>query len=191
VEVELPPLRERREDILLIAQDLLRKFSQRHQRPTLRFSPGVLATLQEHGWPGNIRELQNVIERAVVVCDGPEIGIADLPQEFGQFAVADLPASLDDAVREFKRCWIQRTLAQTGQNKVAAARILGIARSSLHRLIEELHILEVAGHRGANGPVGGPEGPQTNASEAASKVESDAEPVEDNARATTRGPRAA
>lgn len=141
VEVELPPLRERREDILLLAHDLLHKFSARHKRSAMRFSPGVLATLQEHAWPGNIRELQNVIERAVVVCEGPEIQVNDLPEEFAEFAVADLPTSLDDAVREFKRRWIQRALSQAGQNKVQAARALGIARSSLHRLIDELHIL--------------------------------------------------
>jgi DNA-binding NtrC family response regulator len=140
VEVELPPLRQRREDILLLAHSLLQKFSARHKRPALRFSPGVLATLQEHAWPGNIRELQNVIERAVVVCDGSEIQVRDLPPEFADFAVTDVPASLDDAVREFKRRWIQRALAQAGHNKVQTARTLGIARSSLHRLIDELQI---------------------------------------------------
>ena len=151
VEVELPPLRERREDILPIAYDLLHKFVVRHKRPALRFSPGVLATLQEHSWPGNIRELQNAIERAVVVCDGPEIQVGDLPPEFADFAVPDLPASLDDAVREFKRRWIQRTLSQTGQNKAQAARLLGIARSSLHRLIDELQIPSADGHHNGSG----------------------------------------
>lgn len=138
VEVTLPPLRDRREDILPIAYDLLRKFAQRHNRPVSRFAPAVLAALQEHPWPGNVRELQNVIERAVVLCDGPEIQFADLPAEFASAPVAIL--SFDEAVRDFKRRLIQRSLVMNNDNKVQTARVLGISRSSLHRLIDELHI---------------------------------------------------
>jgi two-component system, NtrC family, response regulator len=143
VEVELPPLRKRREDILPIAHDLLRKYAARHRRPAIRFSPGVLAALQEHEWPGNIRELQNVIERAVLVGDDPELHFKDLPTEFAEFAAIRTQVSLEEAVRDFKRRTIQRALTETAYNKVQAARLLGISRSSLHRLIDELQIRDM------------------------------------------------
>ena len=140
VEVEVPSLRERRSDILLMAHTFLRKFARRHSRPAARFSPAAMAALQEHAWPGNVRELQNVIERAVVLCEAAEIGIANLPPEFGEAVVVTSDFSFDKEVREFKGRLIQRALAQTGYNKVQAAHLLGIARSSLHRLIDELQI---------------------------------------------------
>jgi DNA-binding NtrC family response regulator len=143
VEVELPPLRERRGDILPLAQIFLRKFALRHHRPASRFAAGVMATLQEYAWPGNVRELQNVVERAVVVCDGSEVHVSDLPPELSGIDGGVHSSTFDEEVRNFKRRLIQRTLAQTGHNKVQAARLLGIARSSLHRLIDELEIESV------------------------------------------------
>jgi DNA-binding NtrC family response regulator len=140
VEVDLPPLRERRDDILLLAHIFLEKFAASHQRPAMRFSAGVMAALQEHSWPGNVRELQNVVERAVVVCDNPQIHLVDLPPEFAQEVTEPSGLLFDEEVRHFKRRLIERTLAQTGHNKVQAARLLGIARSSLHRMIDELGI---------------------------------------------------
>jgi DNA-binding NtrC family response regulator len=140
VEVEVPALRERRSDILLMAHTFLRKFALRHNRPAARFSPAAMAALQEHAWPGNVRELQNVIERAVVLCDAAEIGISNLPPELGEAVAGTSDFSFDKEVREFKGRLIQRALAQTGYNKVQAAQLLGIARSSLHRLIDELQI---------------------------------------------------
>jgi DNA-binding NtrC family response regulator len=140
MEVELPPLRKRRSDILLLAHIFLRKFAAQHERPATRFSASVLAALQEHSWPGNVRELQNVVERAVVVCDTSEIRVNDLPGEFAGVAGETATRSFEDEVRSFKRRLIERTLSQTDCNKVQAARLLGIARSSLHRLIDELHV---------------------------------------------------
>jgi len=143
VEVDLPPLRERRGDILLLAQIFLKKFAASHQRPAMRFSAGVMAALQEYSWPGNVRELQNVVERAVVVCDNSQIHLADLAPEFTGGVSETGCLLFDEEVRNFKRRLIERTLAQTGYNKVHAARLLGIARSSLHRLIDELEIESV------------------------------------------------
>ncbi|HET6934020.1 MAG TPA: sigma-54 dependent transcriptional regulator [Candidatus Angelobacter sp.] len=140
VEVEIPALRERRGDILLLAHVLLRNFAAKHGRPANRFSPSVMAALQEHTWPGNVRELQNVIERAVVLSEGPEIGLADLPPDLIGIEAVRAMTSFEEEVREFKRRLILRTLTQTGYNKMQAARKLGIARSSLFRLIEELQI---------------------------------------------------
>jgi DNA-binding NtrC family response regulator len=140
VEITLPPLRERRDDIALLAHTFLQGFNQRHRRSAQRLSAAALCALEEYDWPGNVRELQNVIERAVVICDGPEIGIEHLPSQFAAWSESDSGNSFDEEVRNFKRRLILRTLAECGNNKVQAARFLKIARSSIHRLIEELDI---------------------------------------------------
>jgi len=140
VEIPLPPLRERRNDILLLAHKMLHDYAEKHQRPARRMSPAVLATLQEYDWPGNVRELQNVIERAVVICEGPDVRIEHLPADVGAWLEDNAAISFEEEVRAFKRRVIQRALLQTGNNKLQAARSLKIARSSLHRLIDELEI---------------------------------------------------
>jgi DNA-binding NtrC family response regulator len=140
IEIELPPLRHRRDDIALLANEFLRFFADRHQRPARRICLGVLTLLEEYSWPGNIRELENVVERAVVLCDEPEIGFAHLPPRFRAQDIEFMADSFEDEVKNFKRRLIQRTLVEYQHNKVQAARSLKIARSSLHRLIEELSI---------------------------------------------------
>jgi DNA-binding NtrC family response regulator len=140
IEVALPPLRERRDDVILLAHTFLRSFAERYKRSARRMSPAVLRALQEHEWPGNVRELQNVMEHAVVVCDVPELRLEHLPSQFSEGHQDAGPVSLEEEVRNFKRRLIQRTLVEFGNNKVEAARSLKIARSSLHRLIEELQI---------------------------------------------------
>jgi DNA-binding NtrC family response regulator len=140
IEIQLPPLRERRSDIPLLAHAFLQAYRGRHGRPVQHLSPPALCALEEYHWPGNIRELQNVIERAVVICDGPDIRIEHLPSHFAAWNESEPNSSFDEEVRNFKRRLIQRTLAECGNNKVLAARFLKIARSSIHRLIEELEI---------------------------------------------------
>ena len=140
VEITLPPLRERRDDIAVLAHSFLQGFNQRHHGSVQRLSVAALCALEEYDWPGNVRELQNVIERAIVICDGSEIGIEHLPSQFAAWSDAESGSSFDEEVRNFKRRLILRTLAECGNNKVQAARFLKIARSSIHRLIEELDI---------------------------------------------------
>ncbi|MCI0355049.1 MAG: sigma-54 dependent transcriptional regulator [Acidobacteria bacterium] len=140
VELELPALCERRDDIRLLANAFLQMYTERHKRPALRFSAPSLFVLEEYEWPGNVRELQNVIERAVVVCDGPEIRVEHLPSQFAGPEGEQPAASFEDEVRNFKRRLIQRTLMEYKNNKLQAARSLKIARSSLHRLIDDLDI---------------------------------------------------
>ncbi|MGH9581118.1 MAG: sigma 54-interacting transcriptional regulator, partial [Terriglobales bacterium] len=141
VELELPPLRERRDDIALLAYAFVQSFAERHQRSARSISPTAMFAMEEYEWPGNVRELQNAMERAVVICDDREIGIAHLPSQFAGWQ-GDEPAaaSFEDEVRSFKRRLIQRTLVEYGNNKLQAARSLKIARSSLHRLIDDLDI---------------------------------------------------
>jgi DNA-binding NtrC family response regulator len=140
IELGLPPLRERRDDVALLAISFLQTYAEKHKRPACRIHGGAMAALQEHDWPGNIRELQNVIERAVVISDGPEIGIEHLPRQFAAWEASADKCSFDEEVRNFKRRLIQRVLSDTNNNKLQAARSLKIARSSLHRLIDELDI---------------------------------------------------
>ncbi len=140
LELELPPLKERRDDIRLLANAFLQMYGDRHQRPALRLSAPALFVLEEYEWPGNVRELQNVIERAVVICDGPEVRVEHLPAQFAAAEGEEAAGSFEDEVRAFKRRLIQRTLMEYNNNKLQAARSLKIARSSLHRLIDDLDI---------------------------------------------------
>ncbi|HWR37112.1 MAG TPA: sigma-54 dependent transcriptional regulator [Clostridia bacterium] len=139
IEIKLPALRERRDDIALLAHAFLRQYAEKHNRPARRISPVALAVLQEHQWPGNIREVQNVMERAVVICDDCEVRLEHLPLEMGGWE-EEFGASFEDEVRSFKRRLIQRALLEFDNNKLQAARSLKIARSSLHRLIDELDV---------------------------------------------------
>jgi DNA-binding NtrC family response regulator len=144
IELTLPPLRERRDDVILLAHSFLHKFAEKHRRPALRICAAAMSALAEHDWPGNVRELQNVIEGAVVICDGPDIRIEHLPARFMSAEPELTCHTFEDEVRSFKRRLIQRTLEETHNNKLQAARSLGIARSSLHRLIDELQIERVS-----------------------------------------------
>jgi len=140
IQIELPALRERRDDIAVLAYSFLQSNAERHHRPARRISATTLAALQEYDWPGNVRELQNVMERAVVICDGPEIRMEHLPSQFAAWDSGLEDASFDEEVRAFKRRLIQRVLLEFGNNKLQAARSLKIARSSLHRLIDDLDV---------------------------------------------------
>ena len=140
IEIALPPLRERRDDIIILASSFLQIYAERHTRPARRISAAAMSALQEYDWPGNVRELQNVMERAVVICDGAEIRMEHLPAQFLAWEASIAKASFEDEVRGFKRRLIQRVLMEFDNNKLQAARSLGIARSSLHRLIDELQV---------------------------------------------------
>ena len=103
-------------------------------------SPAANAALCEYDWPGNIRQLQNVIERAVVLAESHEISLEHLPAEFASLHAAVAGSSFEEEVKNFKRHLIRRKLQECGYNKFQTAHSLGIARSSLHRLIAELQI---------------------------------------------------
>ena len=140
IEIELPPLRTRRDDIVVLAYSFLQTYAERHKRPARRIGPAVISAFRQYPWPGNVRELQHVIERAVVVCDGPEIRLEHMPRALFNWTHEERDSSLEDEVRSFKRQLIRKSLEQSGNNKARAARSLRISRSSLHRLIDELEI---------------------------------------------------
>jgi DNA-binding NtrC family response regulator len=133
VEVQLPPLRDRLEDIPHLAQLFLRRIADRGATQARTFAPDALEALVRHPWRGNVRELEHAVERAVLLASGEEIGPADL--FLG--ATAQGPAllermTLDDAERHL----IQRALARCGGNVSEAARELGVSRSALYRRLQ-------------------------------------------------------
>jgi len=125
--IELPPLRDRREDIPLLVCHFLRKFCTATSRPVPQISPEALDLLMGHDWPGNVRELENAVERALVVGRGEEIRASDFSFQF-QAAPAAGGRTLDDV----ERVHIERILRETQHNLSRAARILDIDRTTLY-----------------------------------------------------------
>ena len=157
VELRLPPLRERRDDISLLAHHFLQRSSDLFHKKARRFSPAIMHAMEQYNWPGNVRELENVIQRAVVLSDGPTLEIAQLPASMRSIVGAEEPVaapavaerepeaaigSYEEEIRRFKRNLILRTLREYGWRKAESARALGVARGYLHRLIHQLEIQE-------------------------------------------------
>ncbi|MBI4563309.1 MAG: hypothetical protein HY716_01275 [Planctomycetes bacterium] len=126
-------MRERRDDIPLLAAHFLERFNRELQKSYRGLEPGVLEALMAYEWRGNVRELEKVIERAVILGDGEWIRLNDLPEAISGLASEAEPAELRDAVRAFERCHIRRTLMRVEGDKALAARLLGISLSSLYR----------------------------------------------------------
>jgi DNA-binding NtrC family response regulator len=143
VKIELPPLREREEDIPLLAQAFLKEFCEANGKPPMKMSPKALAALRQYAWPGNVRQLRNVIEGLVVMTSGKEIMVRNLPEEIAPRGGASTVsrrvvqlragASLADMEREM----IRVTLEGNNGNRAATARALGVGRKTLYRKIEE------------------------------------------------------
>ncbi len=140
--IDLPPLRERRDDIPLLAEYFCHQFAQAHKKNVRGISPGFLSALVRHDWPGNVRELQNVIERSLILAEGPHLRVQDLPPGLTPLAVSsEIPTgSFHEAIRYFKRQMILAALRANSGNKLKAARELDISRSYLHRLLKQLDI---------------------------------------------------
>jgi DNA-binding NtrC family response regulator len=172
VQLEVPPLRERPEDIGLLASFFLERAAQRTGRRQLRFSPEAVGLLARHAWPGNVRELENAIDHAVAVSEGEVLGANDLPVSVrtprllaegrpdadedagwgaahavppgaprGRAARDPLSRSLDDVTREH----VLRVLAHHGGNATAAARVLGVSRTTLWRMLKRWGVSRPAG----------------------------------------------
>ncbi|MFI5398732.1 MAG: sigma 54-interacting transcriptional regulator [Candidatus Binatia bacterium] len=137
VRVEMPALRERLEDVPMLASFFLERAARTHRRAITGFTPEALAALGRYSWPGNVRELQNVIERAVLLCTG-EVIRPEYLSDLAAAGVASSSASLQASLRDEKRRRIEQALAQTGGNQAAAARLLGLSPSNLARLMKRL-----------------------------------------------------
>ena len=166
VPIALPPLRDRREDIPLLVQHFIEKYDRRLGKRVERVDEGALETLLDYAWPGNIRELENVMERSVLFADGALVTVAQLPETLRERApgaarpvaplgalgaiAAPSGASMKDIVRqaqsELERTLISRALEETGGNVTRAAKKLQISRKSLQVKMKEL------GLRGAEDP---------------------------------------
>ena len=144
----IPPLRERREDVLPLALDMVRHFNQELKKSFTGFTPAAAALLESYGWPGNIRELKNVIERTMILAPEGDIDAAFLPEEIRERedqeqpcnSPADASAATDRkliTLRELEDDYIQEVLASTGNNKTQAAKILGIHPTSLLRRLKK------------------------------------------------------
>jgi transcriptional regulator with GAF, ATPase, and Fis domain len=152
IPIHLPPLRERGEDIILLAEYFLQRFCQRQKRDVLRLAPEARAALLAYSWPGNVRELENFMERMAILCDGDAICLKDLPakilQEVGQElprpaaapggfrwpTLADLETTglgLKDFLDTMEARLVDEALAQSGGVKNRAAELLGIKRTTL------------------------------------------------------------
>ena len=141
-QVHLPPLRERTGDIRLLAKAFIRNFSAQLSRAINEITPEFLSTLEQQPWKGNIRELRNVIERSLIVCEGDRLDIADLPLEIqnAHYEQSDdgMPGCFELSAME--RRHIARVLEYTKGNKTEAARLLKIGLTTLYRKIEEYKI---------------------------------------------------
>ncbi|MGB6151484.1 MAG: sigma-54 dependent transcriptional regulator [Pricia sp.] len=128
VEIQVPPLRERKSDIPLLVEKFLRKYGVEYKDRLLRISPEALKILHRYNWPGNIRELENIIQRAVIMSDG-QIEVKDLP-DFLKFEI-NFPEAEFKPLREMEKEYVRRVLRHTEGNKTKAAKILQIDRKTL------------------------------------------------------------
>jgi transcriptional regulator with GAF, ATPase, and Fis domain len=142
VPLVLPPLRERPDDIPILAAHFAAKSAQKYGQPTPELEPGLVEILLDYNWPGNVRELENLIERLVVLSGTSTLGLEYVPEKMLRVLPGTPPGdetTLEGAVEAVKRRMIVSALQSEG-NKVAAAKKLGISRSYLHRLINEFDL---------------------------------------------------
>ena len=139
VEIRVPPLRERGSDITLLAEHFLQLHGQRYRKAGLVLGADARAALLQYGWPGNIRELRNVMEQAVLVVEGTEVGVRHLRLSGLATQMHEIPINDDDLhLERMERRLIQRALEKTKQNVSAAARLLGVSRDTLRYRLERL-----------------------------------------------------
>jgi DNA-binding NtrC family response regulator len=134
INISLPPLRERGDDILLLARHFAKRFAKEAGKPVPQFSENALRVLKRYDWPGNVRELENVLQRLVVMTDGPRIEIPDLPPLM-RFSAPRMNG-LNRTLAEVEADYIRNVLAGVGENKTRAAEILGIDRKTLREKLK-------------------------------------------------------
>lgn len=162
-QIALPPLRARKDDILPLAEAIIRDLNRKHDFRVTDIHPAALRRLQEHSWPGNVRELRNVLERSLIIAREGTMLASHLPRIFGTAlplqASAEAPAVNANAITmeaghplsELEKAYIQLTLKSTGNNKKRAAQILGISLRTLHSRVTEFAAEENLKQEGAVG----------------------------------------
>jgi two-component system response regulator HydG len=145
VPIHLPPLRERKEDIPLLAEHFFRLYQEKNKKSMKGFLPKTIDTLMRYDWQGNIRELENVIERAVLLCRSEYITPKDLPpplqgEEVGEQSIISIPQGM--TLEQVEKEAIIQTLEETGGNRTQTAQILGISRKTLQNKLKEYGLEE-------------------------------------------------
>ena len=138
VVVKVPPLRERGDDVVLMARAFLRKYGVEHQKPNLTFAPDAFRALTGHRWAGNVRELQNRVQRAVIMAEGKRVTAKDL--ELADTVSALPPQTLKEARESVEREMVQEALRRHRGKITSAAVELGVSRPTLYELMEKLGI---------------------------------------------------
>jgi two-component system, NtrC family, response regulator PilR len=153
VTIDVPPLRDRRDDILDLARLFLTRYSQDYRKNLVGFTADAVSRLKEYDYPGNVRELQNIVERSVAMSVGSRVGLESLPDRFrGETAAlqesnedATFPAAgldLDRELATIERRWIKKALAAAGGNKTRAAELLGLSFRSFRYRLQKLGLAE-------------------------------------------------
>ncbi len=140
VGIQLPRLAERQEDIPLLARHFLDKYSLLFHKAVREIGPRAMQILMGYGFPGNVRELENIVERAVALCDAETLSMADLPRDLQQMDFASVEGERLESLEEMERRHIARVLERTGRNKGLAAQILAIPRTTLWRKLKQFQL---------------------------------------------------
>jgi DNA-binding NtrC family response regulator len=149
ITIAIPPLRDRREDIPLLAEHFMALYANENGKPVSAIHPDAMRALLDHDWPGNVRELENAVERAVVLCSGSEITLDLLPETVLSPDVSDQPVRLPengstykDLVEDYERRLVRTALRRTGGVQKRAAELLRVKPTTLHEIIKRLEIRE-------------------------------------------------
>jgi DNA-binding NtrC family response regulator len=153
VHVVMPPLRDRKGDIALLAQSFTLELATRHTRPVQGVSSAAMMFLERYRWPGNVRELRNVLERAVLLSEANQVMPSDLPASIldappTTSVSGDFNSAKRRVVLEFEVAYLRTLLQQTGGNISRAATVAGLQRTALHRLLQR-HGLKAEDYRPA------------------------------------------
>ncbi len=135
ITIEIPPLRERNNDVLTLAYHFATKFANEYGKSIPKFTDSTMQTLRQYSWPGNVRELENVVQRLVVMTEGNTIQVSDLPS-FMRFS-APCGTGFNRTLAEVESKYIQNVLASVDGNKTKAAEILGIDRKTLRLKLKQ------------------------------------------------------
>jgi two-component system NtrC family response regulator len=136
----LPPLRERGEDLLMLAASLLTRYTAEYKKQISGFTPPALRAIEAYSWPGNVRELENRIKRAIVMTEGPRLTTEDLELASASGQIAGVSLTLKEAREALERGMVREALTRSKGNITQAAGALGISRPTFYELMEKLGI---------------------------------------------------
>jgi DNA-binding NtrC family response regulator len=187
ISIQLPPLRDRKDDIPLLARHFLDKYGEENRKSGLELTPDALDLLTDYDWPGNVRELENVIERAVVLTAGPAIGVDLVPDHvrkapnflMPQFVVPPEGISFKDVITDFEKRLIESTLEAAGGVQKRAAELLHIKPTTLNEMIKRYEIRPRRKRAQAPNGNGPSSGEALSGSEPPERLEADADPAVD------------